>query len=112
MMPLPVVQLQNIHKFYSLGEEKLHVLKGINLTINKGDYAAIMGPSGSGKSTLLNLVGLLDTIDAGQYVLDGADVSSLNDSKLARSRNQQIGFIFQGFNLFRQHTVLGNIEVP
>ncbi len=71
-----------------------------------------MGPSGSGKSTLLNLVGLLDTIDAGQYVLDGADVSSLNDSKLARSRNQRIGFIFQSFNLFRQHTVLGNIEVP
>ena len=107
-----VVAIHNVHKFYALGEEKLHVLKGINLTVRKGDYAAIMGPSGSGKSTLLNLIGLLDVMDAGQYVLDGADVSSLSDARLARCRNARIGFIFQSFNLFRQLDVQGNIEVP
>jgi putative ABC transport system ATP-binding protein len=107
-----VIQLLNVHKFYALGGEKLHVLKGVSFTLRRGEYAAIMGPSGSGKSTLLNLIGLLDTIDAGQYVLDGEDVSQLPDRRLARCRNARIGFIFQSFNLFPQLDVQGNIEVP
>jgi putative ABC transport system ATP-binding protein len=107
-----VVEFRNVHKFYPLGDERLHVLKGINLRVDRGDYAAIMGPSGSGKSTLLNLIGLLDVIDAGEYVLDGEDVSSQGDTALARSRNARIGFIFQSFNLFPQLSVVGNIEVP
>lgn len=111
-MQAPVVELRNIHKYYALGGDRLHVLKGVDLHIQKGEYTAIMGPSGSGKSTLLNLIGLLDGIDTGKYILDGADVSSLPDHKLARCRNERIGFIFQSFNLFPQLDVKGNIEVP
>ena len=107
-----IITLQNVHKFYTLGAKRLHVLKGINLSIAQGDYVAIMGPSGSGKSTLLNLMGLLDVIDAGDYLLAGQNVAKLKDETLARQRNARIGFIFQSFNLFPQFDVVGNIEVP
>ena len=107
-----IVELLNLHKFYMLGGKRLHVLKGINLRINKGEYVAVMGPSGSGKSTLLNLMGLLDGIDSGDYLLNGENVAKLSDDRLAKYRNTRIGFIFQSFNLFPQFDVVGNIEVP
>jgi putative ABC transport system ATP-binding protein len=107
-----IVELQNVHKFYTLGARRLHVLKGINLRIGAGEYVAVMGPSGSGKSTLLNLIGLLDVVDAGDYYLAGENVAQHDDDTLAKSRNGRIGFIFQSFNLFPQLDVVGNIEVP
>ena len=108
----PIVELNNVHKFYTLGGKRLHVLKGVNMMVGRGEYVAIMGPSGSGKSTLLNLLGLLDVIDSGEYRLAGDDVGQLGDHGLARRRNANIGFVFQSFNLFPQLDVLGNIEVP
>ena len=108
----PIVELNNVHKFYTLGGKRLHVLKGVNIAVGRGEYVAVMGPSGSGKSTLLNLLGLLDVVDSGEYRLAGDDVSKLDDHGLARRRNANIGFVFQSFNLFPQLDVLGNIEVP
>lgn len=107
-----VVDISNAHKFYALGERKLHVLKGVTLRIERGEYVAIMGPSGSGKSTLLNVLGLLDTLDTGRYRLAEEDVSDLPDHLLARARARRIGFIFQSFNLFPHLDVVRNIEVP
>jgi predicted ABC-type transport system involved in lysophospholipase L1 biosynthesis ATPase subunit len=107
-----IIELKNVHKFYTLGAKRLHVLKGISLEIPRGQYVAIMGSSGSGKSTLLNLLGLLDVVDAGDYMLAGSNVARMKDDLLAKHRNAQIGFIFQSFNLFPQLDVLGNIEVP
>lgn len=112
MIGQPVITFDNVHKFYRTGERQLHVLKGINLTVQAGEYIAIMGPSGSGKSTLLNLLGLLDVADSGMYVLAGQDVRALPEHRLSRLRNRQIGFVFQSFNLFQQLTVQQNIEVP
>jgi putative ABC transport system ATP-binding protein len=108
----PIVELENVHKFYTLGGKRLHVLKGVNISVGRGEYVAIMGPSGSGKSTLLNLLGLLDVVDSGEYRLAGDDVGKLDDHGLARRRNANIGFVFQSFNLFPHLDVLGNIEVP
>ena len=108
----PIVELNNVHKFYTLGGKRLHVLKGVNIAVGRGEYVAVMGPSGSGKSTLLNLLGLLDVVDSGDYRLAGDDVGKLDDHGLARRRNANIGFVFQSFNLFPQLDVLGNIEVP
>ena len=108
----PVIEMHDIHKHYMLGSRRLEVLKGITLSVQPGEYVAVMGPSGSGKSTLLNIIGLLDTAEAGRYSLCGQDVSRLDDDRLSRQRNAQIGFVFQTFNLFPQLDVAGNIAAP
>lgn len=107
-----VVQLRDITKTYSMGEMSLTVLRGITMTIRKGEFLSIMGPSGSGKSTLMNIVGALDQPTTGQYRLDGQDVSKLNEQKLAQIRNQKIGFVFQQFNLLRRTEAIKQVELP
>jgi putative ABC transport system ATP-binding protein len=107
-----VIEIRNIVRDFKLGQEIVHVLKGIDLEIKKGDYIAFMGPSGSGKSTLMNLLGCLDTATAGRYKLNGTDVSSLNDDQLADIRNKEIGFVFQTFNLLPRTTALDNVALP
>ncbi|MFT6095542.1 MAG: putative ABC transport system ATP-binding protein [Nonlabens sp.] len=107
-----VIEIRNIIRDFKLGQEIVHVLKGIDLEIKKGDYIAFMGPSGSGKSTLMNLLGCLDTPTAGSYKLNGTDVSSLNDDQLADIRNKEIGFVFQTFNLLPRTTALDNVALP
>ncbi|MFB0904638.1 MAG: ABC transporter ATP-binding protein [Nonlabens sp.] len=107
-----VIEIRNIIRDFKLGQEIVHVLKGIDLEIKKGDYIAFMGPSGSGKSTLMNLLGCLDTATAGSYKLNGTDVSSLNDDQLADIRNKEIGFVFQTFNLLPRTTALDNVALP
>ncbi len=96
-----IIALKGIKREFNLGDETIYALKEINLDIYKNEYVALMGPSGSGKSTLMNILGCLDTPTAGQYFLDGNDVSKSSDNELAAVRNKQIGFIFQTFNLFR-----------
>ncbi|QDT54141.1 ABC transporter ATP-binding protein [Caulifigura coniformis] len=105
-------QIIDLHKEYDLGPVKVHALRGVTIDIPNGDFLAIMGTSGSGKSTLLNLLGALDRPTSGQYILRGQDVAQLEDDRLSEIRNQEIGFIFQSFNLIAQYTVLENIEVP
>ncbi|AGC77545.1 putative ABC transport system ATP-binding protein [Nonlabens dokdonensis] len=107
-----VIEVRNIIRDFKLGSETVHVLKGIDLDIKKGDYIAFMGPSGSGKSTLMNLLGCLDTPTAGSYKLNGTDVSSLSDDQLAEIRNTEIGFVFQTFNLLPRTTALDNVALP
>ena len=107
-----VIELAGIHKFYGEGDARLHVLKGIDLAVLPGEFVSITGQSGSGKSTLLNLLGCLDRPTEGVYRLDGRDVSTIGDDELSEKRNQDIGFIFQSFNLIPQLTVLENVEVP
>jgi putative ABC transport system ATP-binding protein len=106
-----IIKLENITKTYPMGKRELTVLKGVNISINKGELVAIMGPSGSGKSTLLNLVGCLDKPTSGTYYLENREVSRLNGSELARIRGQKIGFIFQTFNLLSRLTALSNVEL-
>jgi putative ABC transport system ATP-binding protein len=103
---------EGLWKTYEMGGEKLHALRGIDLTIRKGEYVAIMGPSGSGKSTLMNLIGCLDTPTSGKYWLAGRLVSELDDDELAAIRNKEIGFVFQTFNLLARSDVLHNVELP
>jgi putative ABC transport system ATP-binding protein len=107
-----VIQLEDLRKSYYLGKQELPVLKGIDLTINKSEFVALMGPSGSGKSTLMNILGCLDTLTAGKYILNGKDVSKLADDSLAEIRNQEIGFVFQQFNLLPRLSAVENVALP
>src|SRR5215471_10145902 len=106
------IDLQEITKSYETGQMTLQVLKGISITIDDGELCAIMGPSGSGKSTLMNVIGCLDTPTGGTYLLDGQDVSTLDENQLATVRNQKIGFVFQSYNLVKRTTALDNVQLP
>ena len=108
----PVIDLQSIVKTYGSGETAVHALRGIDLTIRRGDYVAIMGASGSGKSTLMNIMGALDVSTSGHYALDGISIDDLDESALSIVRNRKIGFIFQSFNLIPRTTALSNVELP
>jgi putative ABC transport system ATP-binding protein len=107
-----IIHLENICKSYFMGKQELQVLKGISLDIFKSEYVALMGPSGSGKSTLMNIIGCLDTPSAGNYILNGKDVSKMEDNALAEVRNKEIGFVFQQFNLLPRLTALENVALP
>ena len=112
MTQTPVLELRGIEQTYGTGEAAVRALRGIDLSVDRGDYLAIMGPSGSGKSTLMNLLGCLDMATSGQYLLGGVDVHELDDRQLAKVRNKQIGFVFQSFNLIQRMTALANVELP
>ena len=107
-----VIETHQITKTYATGSSAVHALRGIDLTVNPGEFVAIMGTSGSGKSTLMNLIGCLDTPSKGSYLLNGKQVSQMNDNELARIRNEEIGFVFQTFNLLPRATALQNVELP
>ena len=107
-----MIEITNLHKSYIMGHNSLHVLKGINLTIDKGEMVSVMGASGSGKSTLLNVIGILDTYDAGEFKLDGQLIENLSESKAAILRNRMLGFVFQSFNLISFKNALDNVALP
>ena len=107
-----LIDLRNINKTYRNGDQELKVLKNINLTVEEGEFVAIMGPSGSGKSTLMNIIGMLDRPSTGEYLLGNEDVANLGDKKLAKVRNNQIGFVFQQFFLLSKLNALQNVELP
>lgn len=111
-MSKPIIEIKGITRDFPLGNEIVNVLKGIDLTINKGEYVALMGPSGSGKSTLMNILGCLDTPTSGSYMLNGKLVSDMEDDELAEIRNKEIGFVFQTFNLMPRTTALDNVALP
>lgn len=108
----PVIYAEDVHKYYDLGETKVHALRGVDLTIQPGEFVAIMGSSGSGKSTFMNMLGCLDKPSSGRYVLEGTDVAKLEKKQLAEIRNRKLGFVFQGFNLLSRTTALENVELP
>ena len=109
---MALIDTQDLWKTYVMGSEEIHALRGVSIGIERGEYVAIMGPSGSGKSTLMNLIGCLDTPSKGSYLLNGKQVSQMNDNELARIRNEEIGFVFQTFNLLPRASALQNVELP
>ena len=112
MTGMALIETRDLWKTYQMGDEQIHALRGVSIQIQRGEYVAIMGPSGSGKSTLMNLIGCLDTPSQGTYLLNGKEVSQMNDNELARIRNEEIGFVFQTFNLLPRATALHNVELP
>jgi putative ABC transport system ATP-binding protein len=109
---MPLIETRDLWKTYVMGDEEIHALRGVSIAIERGEYVAIMGPSGSGKSTLMNLIGCLDTPSKGSYLLNDKEVAAMNDDELARIRNEEIGFVFQTFNLLPRATALHNVELP
>lgn len=107
-----IIEIQNLVKHYQVGTETIRALRSVSISINKNEYVAIMGPSGSGKSTLMNVLGCLDTPTGGDYILNGTNVSQLNDDQLAEIRNKEIGFVFQTFNLLPRYSALENVSLP
>jgi putative ABC transport system ATP-binding protein len=110
--PSPVIELDHIHKTYTMGDVEVHALRGVSMTIRQGEFVAIMGASGSGKSTTMNIIGCLDRPTRGTYILDGQDVSQMSKDERADIRCQKIGFVFQGFNLLSRTSALENVELP
>ncbi len=108
----PVLRVEELHKYYDLGETRVHALRGVSVDVEPGGFVAIMGASGSGKSTFMNILGCLDRPSSGRYVLDGMDVSTLDKRTLAHIRNRKLGFVFQGFNLIARTTALENVQLP
>ncbi len=111
-MSTEIIKIHGITKFYRVGNQDVKALNGVDITINKNEYVAIMGPSGSGKSTMMNILGCLDSPTSGSYILNGIDVSKMQDNDLAEVRNKEIGFIFQSFNLLPRYTALDNVALP
>jgi putative ABC transport system ATP-binding protein len=109
---MALIETRDLWKTYVMGDEEIHALRGVSISIERGEYVAIMGPSGSGKSTLMNLIGCLDTPSKGSYLLNEKEVAAMNDDELARIRNEEIGFVFQTFNLLPRATALHNVELP
>ena len=109
---MSLIEVRDLWKTYVMGSEEIHALRGVSVQIERGEYVAIMGPSGSGKSTLMNLIGCLDTPTKGSYLLNEKQVSQMNDNELAQIRNEEIGFVFQTFNLLPRASALQNVELP